>query len=267
MDILQTIVEEKKREVDSLPKKVFSIDELKQAVEQRGGVRDFLQALRNPRRGRIGLIAEIKKASPSAGGICKDFDPVKIAQRYQNSGASCISVLTDVKFFQGSPNYLPLVRNTVGLPLLRKDFIIDERQIYESIQIGADAILLIAAILEPAVLKRFYDLITGAGLAALVEVHNDSELEIAIAIGANLIGINNRNLKTFKVDLSTTERLASKIRKNPGGDSVVIVAESGITTGADVLRVIESGANAILVGESLLKPGSVIEEKIAELIG
>lgn len=267
MDILQTIVEEKKREVTALPKRVFSVDELKQTIKQRGGARDFLQALRNPVRGKIGLIAEIKKASPSAGVICKDFDPVKIAQRYQNCGASCISVLTDVKYFQGSPDYLPLVRKTVSLPLLRKDFIIDERQIYESIQIGADAILLIAAILEPEVLKRFYDLITGVGLAALVEVHNDSELDIALAIGANLIGINNRNLKTFKVDLSTTERLARKIRKAPDGDAVVIVAESGISTSADVLRVIEAGANAILVGESLLKPGSVIEEKISELIG
>ncbi|MGC8830223.1 MAG: indole-3-glycerol phosphate synthase TrpC [Verrucomicrobiia bacterium] len=265
MDILQLIVEQKKREVALLPEKVCSAAKLKTDVQQRGGARNFLHALKNPVRGTIALIAEVKKASPSAGIICKDFDPIKIAQRYQAAGATCISVLTDIKFFHGSPDYLCQIRHSVQLPLLRKDFIIDERQIYESIQLGADAILLIASILDLEKLKRFYDLIVGAGLAALVEVHNEFELDKALSIGANLIGINNRDLKTFKVDLSTTERLAKKIRSLASGDSIIIVAESGISNRADVIRLKEAGTNAILVGESLLKD-SPIEDKIAQLI-
>lgn len=266
-NILQTIVEHKRQEVSLLPQKNYSIEELKIAVNQRGGVRDFFNAIKKPARGDIALIAEVKKASPSAGVICKDFDPVKIAGRYQSAGASCISVLTDVKFFQGSPEYLGLIRKNVELPLLRKDFIIDERQVYESIQLGADAILLIVAILDFNTLKHLHRLITGAGLFALVEVHNDDELEKALSIGAKIIGINNRDLKTFKVDLSTTERLAKQIRNSPAGESILIVAESGIATREDVERVKKVGANAILVGESLLKNKNLIEEKISELIG
>ena len=168
-------------------------------------------ALREPRIGRVALIAEVKKASPSAGVICPDFDPVRIAREYEAAGASCLSVLTDEKFFQGSLDYLKQIRAAVRLPLLRKDFIIDERQILEAIEWGADAVLLIVAILSEAQLKRFHALATGAGLAALVEVHDEAELDRALAAGAELIGVNNRNLKTFKVDLATTERLAAQL--------------------------------------------------------
>src|SRR3974390_1371383 len=156
----------------------------------------------------MALIAEVKKAPPSAGVICPNFDPVRIAREYESAGASCLSVLTDEKFFQGSLEYLPAIRDAVQLPLLRKDFIIDERQILEAIRWGADAILLIVAILSDAQLRHFHRLAQEAGLAVLVEVHDEAELERALAVGAQLIGVNNRDLKTFKVDLATTERLA-----------------------------------------------------------
>src|SRR5205814_10000050 len=170
--------------------------------------RDFLAALRRPRAGDVALIAEVKKASPSAGVICPDFDPVRIAREYEAAGASCLSVLTDEKFFQGSLDYLKQIRAAVKIPLLRKDFIIDERQILEAIEWGADAILLIVAILSDEDLKKFHQLAIEAGLAALVEVHDEEELQRAIKIDASLIGVNNRDLKTFKVDLATTEKLA-----------------------------------------------------------
>ena len=166
----------------------------------------------------MALIAEVKKASPSAGVICKDFDPVRIAKEYEAAGASCLSVLTDEKFFQGSLDYLRQIRAAVKLPLLRKDFIIDERQILEAIEWGADAILLIVAILDDARLKRFHSLATEAGLAALVEVHDETELDRALAAGASLIGVNNRDLKTFKVDLATTERLAARLVERRGSN-------------------------------------------------
>jgi len=213
------------------------------------------------------LIAEVKKASPSAGVICNDFDPVKIAKEYEAAGASCLSVLTDEKFFQGSLDYLRQIRTAVKLPLLRKDFIIDERQILEAIEWGADAILLIIAILTDEQLQRFHSLAVEAGLTALVEVHDEVELERAMKIDAGLIGVNNRDLKTFKVDLATTERLAGKLFSSQvTGHSSLLVAESGIHTRADVERLIKCGANAILVGESLMKGGD-IRSKVHELIG
>src|SRR5208282_4642331 len=156
----------------------------------------------------IGLIAEVKKASPSAGIICPDFDPVRIATAYEAAGASCLSILTDEPFFQGSLDYLRQIRAAVKLPLLRKDFIIDERQILEAVEWGADAILLIVAILTDAQLEKFHSLAVEAGLAVLVEVHDEEELERALKISPALIGVNNRDLKTFKVDLATTEKLA-----------------------------------------------------------
>lgn len=265
MNILEIIVEQKKKEIASLPEQEITVELLRQNINSRGGTRDFFKALKNPRRGKMALIAEVKKASPSAGVICENFDHLNIACEYEKNGASCISVLTDVKFFQGAPEYLSQIRQKVSLPLLRKDFIIDERQILESIRLGADAILLIVSILEKEKLKRFHDLITGSGLSALVEVHDEDELMTAIDIGAKLIGINNRNLKTFKVDLSTTERLAKKARSLPRGDEFVIVAESGISKKADVQHLYEAGANAILVGESLLRKGT-IAERINELL-
>jgi indole-3-glycerol phosphate synthase len=325
MNILDTIVEQKKREVAMLPARVLAAGDLRDALLERGERRDFLAALRQPKfcsvavpaaslcgvppretspagtAGKpaggtpalhppVALIAEVKKASPSAGVICKDFDPVRIAREYEAAGASCLSVLTDEKFFQGSLDYLRQIRAAVKLPLLRKDFIIDERQILEAIEWGADAILLIVAILSDEQLKKFHSLATDAGLAVLVEVHDEAELERALKISPALIGVNNRNLKTFKVDLATTERLAAmmedgrwKMAKTSAPSAILVaskrsedglnspsspllVAESGIHTRADVERLKQCGAKAILVGESLMKHGD-IGTKVRELIG
>ena len=267
MNILDTIVEQKKIEVAQLPERLIAAGDLHDAMLERGERRDFIAALRRPRRGDVALIAEVKKASPSAGVICPDFDPVRIAKEYESAGASCLSVLTDEKFFQGSLDYLRQIRETVKLPLLRKDFIIDERQILEAIEWGADAILLIVAILDDARLKKFHDLASEAGLAVLVEVHDESELDRALAIGAMLIGVNNRDLKTFKVDLATTERLAAKLFASVVAHSnCLLVAESGIHTRADLQRLAGCGAKAVLVGEGLISGGN-IPGKVVELLG
>jgi indole-3-glycerol phosphate synthase len=270
MNILDKIVEEKKREVAKLPARLIAAGDLRDAMLEHGERRDFLAALRKPIRDDIALIAEVKKASPSAGVICKDFDPVKIAKEYEAAGARCLSVLTDEKFFQGSLDYLRQIRAAVKLPLLRKDFIIDERQILEAIEWGADAILLIVAILTDEQLQKFHSLAVEAGLAVLVEVHDEAELGRALKISPALIGVNNRNLKTFKVNLATTERLAAKMEdgrsKMAKTSSPLLVAESGIYTRTDVERLKKCGAKAILVGESLIKNGD-IQSKVLELIG
>jgi indole-3-glycerol phosphate synthase len=267
MNILDKIVAEKKVEVTHLPERVLAAGDLRDALLEHGERRDFSAALRQPRLGDIALIAEVKKASPSAGVICPDFDPVRIAQAYEAAGASCLSVLTDETFFQGSLDYLRQIRAAVKLPLLRKDFIIDERQILEAVEWGADAILLIVAILEDAPLQRFHALAADAGLAVLVEVHDEAELDRALKIGARLIGVNNRNLKNFEVDLATTERLAAKLFPPPATrHPSLLVAESGIHTRADVERLKRCGAGAILVGESLMRGGD-IQSKVRELIG
>lgn len=287
MTILETIVAQKKLEVALLPGREVSARDLKAALKRRGERRDFAGALRGGPTGVVSLIAEVKKASPSAGVICADFDPVRIAREYEAAGASCLSVLTDEKFFQGSLAHLKQIRQAVSLPLLRKDFIIDERQILEAIDWGADAVLLIVSILDDARLERFHSLAVEAGLAALVEVHDETELDRALAIGAQLIGVNNRDLRTFKVDLATTERLAARLRakmENGGWkmekesnssstpssvlhppSSPLLIAESGIHTRADVERLARCGAQAILVGESLMKGGD-IGANIAKLL-
>jgi len=268
MTILETIVQEKHTEVARLPPEDISARELQSAMEVRGDNRDFLVALRHPKIGSVALIAEVKKASPSAGIIRPDFDPVRIARQYEQAGAACLSVLTDEKFFHGSLKYLQQIRQAVSLPLLRKDFIIDKRQILESIQWGADAILLIAAILTDAQLKHFHSLAAQAGLVVLVEVHDELELNRALAAGAQLIGVNNRDLKTFKVDLATTELLASRLRTRfgPAGRAPLLVAESGIHTRSDVDRLAMCGARAILVGESLMRVPDT-SAKVRELLG
>ena len=308
MNILDEIVEQKQREVAQLPARLIAAGDLRDAMLEHGERRDFLGALRHSKSrssrgdeaqiktgnqsepphvgcyGAMALIAEVKKASPSAGVICPNFDPVRIAKEYEAAGASCLSVLTDEKFFQGSLDYLRQIRAAVKLPLLRKDFIIDERQILEAIEWGADAILLIVAILTDEQLAGFHSLATEAGLAALVEVHDEAELERALKISPSLVGVNNRNLKTFKVDLATTERLAakmedgrSKVAKTSAPSSILhppsspqlpplLVAESGIHTRADVERLQRCGAGAILVGESLVKQGD-IGGKVRELLG
>jgi indole-3-glycerol phosphate synthase len=266
VNILDTIVTQKKIEVARLPVQTITPEVLCGAVAQQGLRRDFLAGLRRPQSGDVALIAEVKKASPSAGVICPDFDPVRIAREYESAGASCLSVLTDEEFFQGSLEYLKQIRQAVKLPLLRKDFIIDERQILEAVEWGVDAILLIVAILDDQQLKHFQSLASAAPLAVLVEVHDEAELDRALAAGARLIGVNNRDLKTFKVDLATTERLAAKLWSSPGGKEKLLVAESGIHTQADVKRLRQCGAGAILVGESLMR-GVSISLKAKELLG
>src|ERR1039457_5966949 len=279
-NILDKIVEQKKREVAQLPARLIAAGDLRDAMLERGERRDFIAALKNPRRDGLGLIAEVKKASPSAGVICPNFDPVRIAKEYEAAGASCLSVLTDEIFFQGSLYYPRQIREALKLPLLRKDFIIDERQILEAIEWGADAILLIVAILTDEQLAKFHSLAMEAGLAVLVEVHDEAELKRAMKISPALIGVNNRDLKTFKVDLGTTEKLAAKIsgtgilpvrltgetHSQDACATTLLVAESGIHTRADVERLKKCGARAILVGESLLRDGN-IQSKIRELIG
>ena len=265
-NILDTIVAQKEKEVAALGGEVPTTEQVKAAVSARSDNRDFFAALRNPRRGNVGLIAEVKKASPSAGIIRADFDPVKIAQTYEAAGASCLSVLTDEQFFQGSLDYLKAIREVVKLPLLRKDFIIDERQILEAVEWGADAILLIVAILDDARLDRFHRMAVEAGLTALVEVHDEAELRRALAVDAKLLGVNNRNLKNFTVDLGTTESLADLLRSEGQLDGRLLVAESGIHTPEHVQRLHACGAGAILVGESLMRHDD-IGAKVGELLG
>jgi indole-3-glycerol phosphate synthase len=266
MHILDTIVAQKKREVALLPPIRVTAADLQQALALLPARRDFFAALQSPARGPLALIAEVKKASPSAGVICPDFDPVRIAREYEAAGASCLSVLTDGKFFQGSPDHLRRIRAAVKLPLLCKDFIIDERQILEAAEMGADAVLLIVRILNDESLKHLHALALGAGLAALVEVHDEAELERALAIGARLIGVNNRDLDTFEVDLGTTERLAAIIARHAEAEDKLLVAESGIQTRADAARAQRAGAGAILAGEALLKNPAGIAAGVSELL-
>jgi indole-3-glycerol phosphate synthase len=266
MTILDRIVADKRDEVALLPELSVSVELLKEKIAARGGVRPFQKALTSPRFGRLGLIAEVKKASPSVGVICPDFDAVKIAQAYEGGGASCLSVLTDEKYFQGSLDYLKAIREAVSLPLLRKDFVIDERQVLEGVEWGADAILLIVAILDDDSLKHLHQLASDADLSVLVEVHDETELERAMAIGATLIGVNNRDLRHFTVDLGTTEKLAEKLASAPNRNELALVAESGIKTRTDVDRLVACGAQALLVGESLMRELGAVDEKIRDLI-
>ena len=265
MNILDKIVAHKRTELGHLSDAPVSVESLRAAIGQHGPRRDFIGGLLAPRRGQVGLIAEVKKASPSEGVIRENFDPVAIAKTYEAAGASCLSVLTDREFFQGSLDHLRAVREAVALPLLRKDFMIDERQLPEAIEHGADAILLITACLDDAQLAHLHRLATGAGLAALVEVHNEAELDRALAIDARLVGVNNRDLANFTVDLGTTERLAKRLAES-GGSEKVLVAESGIHTRADVERLEACGAKAILVGTALMRHPD-IAAKAAELLG
>lgn len=259
MNILDKIVAEKRLEVAKLQPQA---GKLKQAATARTEFRNFAGALR--RDEGVALIAEVKKASPSAGVIVKDFDAIRIARDYEAAGASALSVLTDEKFFQGRIEYLQLIRDAVKLPLLRKDFIINELQVYESVVRGADAMLLIVAILDDAQLKGFRELATQMRLAALVEVHDEAELDRALTSGAEIIGVNNRDLRDFSVSLATTEKLAAKLKRGMCG-KYTLVAESGIHVRADVERVAIAGASAILVGESLMRSGN-IAGKVRELI-
>ena len=208
---------------------------------------------------RLAVISEVKKASPSKGIIKENFNPVEIAVAYEKAGADAVSVLTEEYYFKGCSQYLKQIRQAVNIPILRKDFIIDEYQIYEAKLIGADAILLIVAILNKETLTSFMVLASRLGLDCLVEVHDEKELEIAINCGADIIGINNRNLKTFEVSLETTKRLTTLISKE-----CIIVSESGISTNNDMKELKACGANAVLVGETLIRSGNI--SKILNLL-
>ncbi|WP_028986693.1 indole-3-glycerol phosphate synthase TrpC [Thermicanus aegyptius] len=210
---------------------------------------------------RIGLIAEVKKASPSKGLIRPDFDVEEIASEYREAGVDALSVLTDISFFQGDPAYLPLAREVSGKPVLRKDFLIDEAQLFESVMLGADAILLIVAALSPEKLSALRHLARELGLEVLIEVHDERELELALPLEPDLLGVNNRNLKSFVTNLETTRRLAPLVP-----EEVVLISESGISTPEDVEELKEMGVDGILVGEHFMRQKR-IGEAVRNLVG
>ncbi|MFD0670406.1 indole-3-glycerol phosphate synthase TrpC [Cohnella sp. GCM10027633] len=257
---LDRIVNTKRQEVEALAR-TLNIAEAEKTIAGLAACRGFEQALRGRNR-PVGLIAEVKKASPSKGLIRPDFHPVSLARQYEAAGADCISVLTDIDYFQGSNDYLTQIREQVKVPLLRKDFTVDERQIYEARLIGADAILLIAAILTNEQLSSFHTLARDLGLDVLVEVHNRPELETVLEIGqATLIGVNNRDLKTFVTDLKVTEQLIGLMPKE-----ALAVSESAISTRDDVSFVSGAGAQAVLVGEHFMRQEDV-QAAVNELLG
>ncbi|MCX6966486.1 MAG: indole-3-glycerol phosphate synthase TrpC [Verrucomicrobia bacterium] len=256
MNRLQTILDQKRTEIARLLPRV---EHLRAAALLRNDYRGFAAAIdQGPEA--LGLIAEVKKASPSVGTIVENFDPVAIAQAYEAAGAHAVSVLTDEKFFQGNLRYLTQVRNAIALPALRKDFILHEAQIFEAAVAGADAILLIVAALDQPDLERLHETAITLGLDVLVEVHTLPELDRALECGARLIGINNRNLTTFEVDLRATEIISEEVP-----EEVILVSESGIKTQADARRVFGAGVNALLVGEALMRTGDVAGQVAALL--
>lgn len=254
--ILDEIVEEREqqlqREIDNIP-----LEDMKEmALNSTRKNHGFKEALQKE---GLSVIAEVKKASPSKGVIAEDFRPVETAIAYEKAGAAAISCLTEEHYFKGGSKYFADIRAKVEIPMLRKDFIIDKYQIYEAKVLGADAILLIAAILEEETLKEFYQLGKELGMDCLVEVHNEEELKKVVACGCDIIGINNRNLKTFDVDLNTTSKLADKIPYE-----AVLVSESGMQNKEDLLNVRNQGADGVLIGETFMRSGN-IDETMKEL--
>ena len=242
--ILARIIEEKRKVVEEA-KKMRPIEDLMREVRSVCVKSTFRKNISRPHH--VNLIAEIKKASPSRGIIRGDFNPAKIAVTYQANGASAISVLTDERFFEGRLEYIKIVKEHTTLPVLRKDFIIDEYQIYESVAAGADAILLIAELFSRHEMKALYQLATSLGLDVLLEAHNEEDVEKALATGAQIIGINNRDLHVFKVDLAVTQKL---IRMIPA--TKIKVSESGIRTHEDIMFLKSIGVNAVLIGEAFM---------------
>ncbi|MCJ8011077.1 indole-3-glycerol phosphate synthase TrpC [Paenibacillus sp. KQZ6P-2] len=247
---LDRIVETKREETAKLAEH-FSIDKAIETISSMPATKGFAQRLTAGKKRDMGLIAEVKKASPSKGLIRPDFNPVEIALTYEEAGADCLSVLTDAPYFQGSGEYLKAVRKAVNLPLLRKDFVIDERQIYEARLLGADAVLLIAAILTPEQISSFMKTAASIGLDSLIEVHSVEEmkqvLDLELYDGA-LIGINNRNLHTFETSLAATEVLSKLV---PAG--VPVISESGISSTLDMEFLRKTGASGVLVGEYFMR--------------
>lgn len=247
--ILKKIIDHKLVEVETA-KSQTPLQDVKHSATDARPVRDFLAALQTP--GAISLIAEVKKASPSKGIIREDFNPIEIAKAYESAGASCISVLTDENFFQGHREFLVDVGNAVSLPTLRKDFIIDPWQVYDARAAGADAVLLIAECLDAATLCDLHSLINELGMTALVELYDRENIENVLACEPSLVGVNNRDLNTFEVDLGHS----IEIRKSLP-DGITFVSESGISTHAEVSRLLQANVDAILVGESLMREDDI----------
>ncbi|GAP95645.1 indole-3-glycerol phosphate synthase TrpC [Leptolyngbya sp. NIES-2104] len=264
-NILEEIVWQKETEVDQLREKMPLL-ELQRKVKDLPAPKDFLAALKNSST-KPAVIAEVKKASPSKGVIREDFDPEAIAQSYQSGGATCLSVLTDTKFFQGSFENLAKIRAVVDLPLLCKDFIVYPYQMSWARLHGADAVLLIAAILSDKDLQYFLKIVKALEMTALIEVHTVEELDRVLTLdGVTLVGVNNRNLKNFEVDLKTTEDILRDRASALAEKNITIVSESGLYTAADLTRVSEAGATAVLIGESLVKqpdPGQALAQLLA----
>lgn len=250
MSVLEAILSYKREEVEAR-KLRRPWGQIEDEAFSQTPPRDFLKALRDT-KDRPALIAEIKKASPSKGLIRADFDPPALARAYEEGGAACLSVLTDGPSFQGADEYLVAARGAVSLPVLRKDFIVDPWQVFESRALGADAILIIMAALSDEAAADIHDAASECEMAALVEVHDENELERAVALDARLIGVNNRSLASFKTDLGITARLAARV---PG--DCFLVSESGIAAPADIARLSAAGARGFLVGESLMRQGDV----------
>ena len=261
-DILKKIVAVKREEV-ATAKAARPLAELLAEAEAQPPSRDFLGAIRSKiAAGRPAVIAEIKRASPSKGVLRVDFDPAAIAADYEAHGAACLSVLTDAPFFQGSPEYLKLARAACRLPVLRKDFLVEAYQVVEARAMGADAILLIAAILSLPQMREMEEIARQHGMAVLVEAHDAAELDLALQLATPLVGINNRNLKTFEVSLETSIELAAKLPED-----TVRVSESGLHTAADLVRLRQAGYHAFLIGESLMRhpePGHALQLLLSE---
>jgi indole-3-glycerol phosphate synthase len=246
--MLNKIVAQKREEV-KLRKQGVPLATLEERIAQRKAPLDFAAALHGD---QVRLIAEVKRASPSRGILCPDFEPVTLATRYAQGGAAAISVLTEENYFGGSLDHLVAIREAIKLPLLRKDFIFDPYQVYETAAYGADALLLIVAILGQEQLSELLSLSRRLGLECLVEVHNQAEISRALASGAKVIGINNRNLRSFEVDINTTRRLRPLL---PRGQ--IVVSESGIRTRQDIKKLGGWGVNAVLIGEALVTAGDI----------
>jgi len=257
MNKLDEIIAHKRTEVEKLLPRA---EKLQAAASTRDDFRSLSRFLTlDP--GRLGLIAEVKKASPSVGVIDDKFDYLTIARAYEKAGASGISVLTDENYFQGRLEYMTTIRQQLDIPVLRKDFIIHEAQIYEAVVAGADAILLIVAALDQATLVHLLNVAHSFQLEVLMEVHDLAEMDRALETDVRIIGVNNRNLKSFVVDLATTENLAEEVPHD-----IILVSESGIKTVADAQRVADCGADALLVGETLMRSGNVLVDLPALMV-